>query len=133
MEYAYNKVRENLGLAQERQKHYYDQKVSGGEYTVGDIVMLYTPAVKKARSRKLYRRWTGPYRIVKVISDVVFRLQKLDGRGRTVVHYNRLKPFTGPRERSPTREPDLPEKANELVTREPPVPIPAPEHLDEGN
>jgi hypothetical protein len=65
-------------LVQDRQKHYYDQKVSGREYKVGDIVMLYTPAVKKARSRKLSRSWTGPYTIVKVISDVVFRLQILD-------------------------------------------------------
>jgi hypothetical protein len=65
MEYAYNKVRENLGLAQERQKHYYDQMVSGGEYTVLNTVMLYTPAVKKAISQKFSRSWTGPYRIVK--------------------------------------------------------------------
>jgi hypothetical protein len=88
---------------------------------VEDIVMLYTPAVKKARSRKLSRRWTGPYRIVTVISEVVFRLHKLDGRGRTVVHYNRLKTFAEPRQRFPTRKPDLPEKANESVTGEPGV------------
>ena len=44
---------------------------------------------------KFFIRWSGPWKIVKVISDVTYRIQLIDKgkrrRVRQVVHFNRLK------------------------------------------
>ena len=53
---------------------------------------LHCPAVRKGSSRKLHRPWQGPYVIVKVIGDTVYRIQHLSNpRKGKVVHYNCLK------------------------------------------
>ena len=57
----------------------------------GDRVRVYQPCTSKGQTRKLWRPWTGPYRVVKKISDVVYRVQLEGGRKRKVVHFNRLK------------------------------------------
>ena len=46
---------------------------------------------KKGQVKKLQRSYRGPFRVVKVISEAVYRVQKVDGRKRMVVYYNRLK------------------------------------------
>ena len=76
---------------------YYDTKVHGkAAYKKGDYVWLHCPAVPKGCSRKLHRPWQGPFIVVKLIGDVVYRIQLLsNSRQRRVVHYNRLKPYEG--------------------------------------
>ena len=77
----------------ERHKRTYDLKQFQNNYKVGNQVLLYTPAVKKGKSKTLSSRWTGPYRIIEVLSDVVFRV-RLSGQVKDkIVHHNRLKPF----------------------------------------
>ena len=98
LEKAYHKVRSHLGLSQQRQKLLYDRRVVGAPYEENDLVWLHCPAVPGERSRKLHRPWHGPYKVVKAISDVVYRIQHLDPpRRRLVVHVDRLKPYRGPR------------------------------------
>ena len=61
-------------------------------YEVGDRVMMRNKNTKKGLSPKLRSdRWLGPYRVIKVISDVNYRVQL--GRRKLVAHYNNLKPF----------------------------------------
>ena len=95
MELAFEKVREHTKTKQQRQKYYYDRKVHPGNqkliYTVGDWVRVHVPHTKKGQVKKLQRSYRGPFRVVKVISEAVYRVQKVDGRKRMVVHYNRLK------------------------------------------
>ena len=94
LESAYHRVRTQLALQQRRQKTLYDRKVAGHSYSVGDHVWLHCPAVTRGNSRKLHRPWQGPYKIVKVITDVLYRIQLVkQPRRRIVVHYNRLKPY----------------------------------------
>ena len=45
LEVAYCTARENLCREQKRQKEQYDHKATGGRYTEGDLVWLYSPAV----------------------------------------------------------------------------------------
>ena len=102
LEVAYRTAWENLRRGQKCQKEQYDRKATGGRYTEGNLVWLYFPAVPKGRSRKLHWPWKGPYRVVKVISDVIYwiRLVSASERGQPnrrhrphlVVHFNQLKP-----------------------------------------
>ena len=42
--------------------------------------------------RKLHRPWTGPYRVLRKLSDVNYRIQDVQApRRRPVVHFDRLK------------------------------------------
>ena len=47
----------------------------------------------KGKSRKLHCPWNGPFRVVKKLSNVVYRIQDTcSRRKRQVVHFDRLKP-----------------------------------------
>ena len=90
-ENAYHIVRTRMQRVQKRTKDYYDKNVTGSVFERGDRVRVYLPCTSKGQTRKLWRPWTGPYRVVKKISDVVYRVQLEGGRKRKVVHFNRLK------------------------------------------
>ncbi len=104
---AFTMVRERVQAAQQRQKDYYDRRATGGRFKVGDRVWLYSPAVPRGRTPKFHCPWKGPYVVVKVISDVTYRIQ-LEGQGgrrrrqRIVTHFNRLKPCHTPLTCGPT-------------------------------
>ena len=88
-------ARENLRAAQKCQKDYYDSGSFGEAYSVGELVWLKKIAIPKGTSRKFFIRWSGPWKIVKVISDITYRIQLVNkgghGRLRKVVHFNQLK------------------------------------------
>ena len=63
-ENAYHIVRTRMQRVQKRTKDYYDKNVTGSVFERGD-----------RQTRKLWRPWTGPYRVVKKISDIVYRVQ----------------------------------------------------------
>ena len=100
-------LRERLQLAHERarlslkksaatQKRDYDKRASGTPLEAGQFVWLHVEAFKKGTSRKLTaRRWDGPYLITDKLSDVLFRIQRGKNYKPRVVHYDRLKPYTG--------------------------------------
>ena len=90
---AFDLVRDHTSMHHERQKAFYDRKVYGKLYTPGDSVWLYSPVPQRGTSRKLYHPWTGPFKVVKKISDVTYRIQQQQGkRVRKIVHFDRLKP-----------------------------------------
>ena len=86
-------ARDKLMEAHDRHKRAYDIKQFQNNYKVGDLVLLFTPAVKRGRNKKLSSRWTGPYQIVEVLSDVVLRIRLNNKIKDRVVHHNRLKPY----------------------------------------
>ncbi|CAC5415821.1 unnamed protein product [Mytilus coruscus] len=88
-------ARENINNASDKQKWYYDYKVNFKPYSVGDAVWLHDPKRKVGISPKLQCNWDGPYLILNSISDLVYRIQKLESSKPRVVHYNRLKPYHG--------------------------------------
>ena len=96
LEKAYRQIRSHTKLMQKRQKEVYDRHLEGSPYQVGDSVWLHCPAIPRGRSRKFHRPWQGPFEVIKVISDVVYRIRRCSSpRQRLVVHFNRLKPYTG--------------------------------------
>ena len=89
---AYHQVQVRMGLQQDRQKEVYDRRRHGEPYKEGDCVMLYNPVIPHGHSKKLHRFWCGPFRVLKRLSEVTYRIHHCQGgRKRIVVHFNRLK------------------------------------------
>ena len=84
--------RSQLNKNQVKQSHYYNKTMHEISLEVGSLVWLFTPARKKGLSPKLSSAWSGPYEIVKKLSDITFRIKPVNGRKLSVVHVNRLKP-----------------------------------------
>jgi hypothetical protein len=94
---------ENLAREVRRQQAAYRQ--GGWAPKVGDQVWLYSPATTASTGRKLARPWTGPWRVEREISQVLFRVVDARGRGADAA-LDRLKPFYEPRDgQSATRPP----------------------------
>uniref|UniRef100_A0AAR2LYA0 Integrase catalytic domain-containing protein n=1 Tax=Pygocentrus nattereri TaxID=42514 RepID=A0AAR2LYA0_PYGNA len=77
------------------QKKFYDLRVRGPKYEVGDKVWLRDKARKRGRCPKFQRHYTGPYKIKEKLSEELFKLSS-QGRPVFVAHYNRLKLCTVP-------------------------------------
>ena len=93
LEKAYSVAREKLQTAAQCQKMNYDQRIHGEPFKVGDLVYLHSSVIPKGKSRKLHCPWTGPFSVIKRISDNVYRIQDVrNKKKRQVVHFDRLKP-----------------------------------------
>ena len=94
---AYEHVRKCTGAQQQRQKELYDRRVHGQLHDIGELVWLHQSAVPRGSSKKLYHPWTGPYRVLKRLSDANYRIQHIEHpRKRMVVHFDRLKSCHSP-------------------------------------
>ena len=92
---AYDHVRDKMDVTFERQKQHYNKKVHGKPYNVDDYVWLYSPAVPPGQSKKLHHPWSGPFQIIKRLSDATYRIADTSAkRQRHIVHFDRLKPCT---------------------------------------
>ena len=94
-------VRENLKRAQKLQKAYYDTKSHGQPFRVGDRVWYRNRT--RTRRKKFIKPWCGPWKVLKALSDVTYRIEKErrrpgKRRQRKVVHFNYLKPCFSPPE-----------------------------------
>ena len=91
---AYEKVRANTTRQLDHQAELYNEKVHGKPYEVGSHVWVLFPQVPRGKSKKLYRPWSGPFVVVKRLSNVTYRVQDCNNRRkRMVVHFNRLKQY----------------------------------------
>jgi transposase InsO family protein/predicted aspartyl protease len=88
-------ARESMFAASASQKKRYDHRSNPTQYKRGDPVWLHNPARVKGRSPKLQSPWEGPYLIVKVLSDIVYQIQRGPQAKPRVVHHDRLKPYYG--------------------------------------
>ena len=88
MNNAFEFAHQNLGIAAQRQSLYYDK----GKFHSGDWVWRwYLPAI----SNKLGQGWTGPYLVLRKISDVTYEIQLNSENKPITVHVDHLKPFQG--------------------------------------
>ena len=87
-------VKGHQAKASRQQKTAYDFRANFQYYSEGELVWLQTKAKKRGICPKLQRRYKGPYRITDRVSEVLYRLIPLEGGPETVVHFNRLKPYT---------------------------------------
>jgi hypothetical protein len=72
-------IRENLKLAQMRQKSYHDKGTAPRHYEVGDYIYLKVSPTKGVQrfgvKRKLAPRYISPYEIIEVCGPVAYRIQ----------------------------------------------------------
>ena len=89
---AYSDVRHHLEVSHQRQKEIYDRRVHGEPYKEGDLVWLFNPAVPLGQSKKLHHPWTGPFTVLKRLSEADYRIKEVYGKKMpSVVHFDRLK------------------------------------------
>ena len=65
------------------------------EFEIGDLVLLYCPAIKRKRSKKLSRLWTGPYRVLRKLGPVNYEILRMhrSKEKKEIIHVDRLKEF----------------------------------------
>jgi hypothetical protein len=91
LEDSFEYVRDALQKSAERRKRYYDTSRRGKQYEEGELVWLFNPQRKIGKSPKLQKCWSGPFKIVKKLNDILYQIRKRDKL--KVVHYNNLKRY----------------------------------------
>ena len=85
------KARHNLKHAALKQRKYYNVHLTYYQYKKGDIVYYHYPIKDKKSSKDNYYPWKGPYFIVQVLSDCLYRIQAGPNKPSQVIHHNKLK------------------------------------------
>ena len=81
-----------MGSEQRRQREYYNRKVHGEPFEEGDVVWLFEP--HKAKSRKFYLPWHGPFEVISRTSEVTYMICIQGNKEKwQKVHFNRLQPY----------------------------------------
>ena len=70
----------------------YDRESRAASYKVGDKERMLELAKSKGKSKKLTRKWKGPFEVVEVISEQNLRIKACSKNGKSsIVHKNLLK------------------------------------------
>lgn len=101
---AHEAVRSRVDELINKRREYNSTVVNVPDYSIGSKVLLYIPALKPGRRRKLSALWRGPYEVVDQLNDKLnYKVQLLDKKGRKVnnakvllVHVARLKRYIDP-------------------------------------
>ena len=88
---AYEVVRRQLGKTAERNKHYYDLRVKPAAYKVGDLVYYFNPRRYRGLQEKWQRKFTGPFRVLKVLGPVNILIQRSPRARPFAVHIDKVK------------------------------------------
>jgi len=96
LHHAYATVRQNISSAHTRNKTQYDQQRSFSPFQVGDQVWLFTPVVKRGKTKKFTLQWRGPYTVLDRINKKSHQIKLIGSSVKPfAVHHNRLKPCYG--------------------------------------
>jgi len=90
---VYSIVKQNNQIRMSKAKIYYDRKIRGAQFNVGDAVLIYNP---KPKHTKLQRKWDGPY-VVKARNNLDYIVQSTHTKRLKTenIHQNRLKKWHG--------------------------------------
>ncbi|UYV66458.1 hypothetical protein LAZ67_4001743 [Cordylochernes scorpioides] len=75
-------ARLNILRSQERDKSRYDQSHRPVHYQTGDLVWVFTPVRRQGLAEKLLKRYFGPYRVNRQLSEVTYEVEPLEKRPR---------------------------------------------------
>ncbi|PAA74262.1 hypothetical protein BOX15_Mlig002146g53 [Macrostomum lignano] len=91
---AFDTVHGRLRSAQAERNRLANQDSRFVPFEEGQLVMLRNSVVKRGQTRCLSAKWKGPYRVLRRLGEVNYRIQDETGRRRRlVVHHDRLKCF----------------------------------------
>jgi transposase InsO family protein len=91
MEHAHALVRRHSEGAILRQKHYHDMKMSYERFKEGEEVYVYFPQRKTGCSPKLTSFWRGPFLVLSMVSEVLYKVNCGRNGKEQVVHCDRMK------------------------------------------
>ena len=102
---VWSTAKEAIEDGKTRQKGFYDRKCNASDLQVGDCVYYWTPRGQIGRTKKLMKRWKGPY-IIKKLTDTNATIQLFNDPDQVpfVVHLNTLKRYKGPLLRGSSHE-----------------------------
>ena len=106
-----------------RQEELYNRKVHGMPHKKGSLVWLYDTVILRGHSKKFHRPWTGPYQVVKQLSESTYRVRHVLNNHYKNVHFDRLKQCS-PHTRFSTATPPTPTDSS------PETPPPISTHLE---
>ena len=96
---AHQRVRDALGASARTMKNYFDRRIKGQAFTVGQTVWLFWPKpLIRQQRKKLTQLWTGPWVIERFFSPIVVQISHPLTRKRQTVHVDRLVPCLTPTE-----------------------------------
>ncbi len=99
---AFKTAKDVLHTAHKTQKHFYDRWARANVFKEGDLVLWLDRKTRRGRCMNLNRPWTGPWKIIKRLGEVVYRIKyegsERVGVKRRIVHHNQLKRFHDVRE-----------------------------------
>ena len=95
LELSHQLAREALGKSAERAKRQYDKNICQVQYKIGDAVWHLVKNTKRVKNkvRKFLPAYEGPYFILGLLDDLVYRIQKSQRTKVKVVHHDKLKPY----------------------------------------
>ena len=106
---TYDLVADTTRLSHRADTPYTDRRQKGYVFSENDLVWLYESKARKGVTKKLdAKRWTGPWRIVRVVSTCVYAIKNISTGTSRVVNVDRLAPY---RQRQPEQfhvAPDMP-------------------------
>lgn len=75
----------------EKQQRYYDKNANSLAYDIGSLVLRWYPPSGK---QKLGLGWTGPYEIIRKISEITYEIKDCKTLKTKIVHVDHLKQFS---------------------------------------
>ena len=95
MQKAYRIVGDHLRATFDRAKRRYDQRVREVRFKLDSYVWFYCPKLHAGRGRKFRKLTDGPYRIIRILNDVNYVIQKHPGSRPQICHVDRLLKYEG--------------------------------------
>ena len=87
---AYTYVSKSNKKIHQDNKRLYDRRAKLRKFKFGDIVYLYSPAMKPGLSRKFNKPWSGPHNLTRVVTRLNYEIVNQNNKKLTV-HINRRK------------------------------------------
>ena len=95
MQKAYQIVSDQLKVTFDRAKRRYDQRVHAVHFPLNSYVWFFCPRLTAGRGRKFRKLTDGPFRIVRILNDVNYVIQKVPGGRLQICHVDRLLRYEG--------------------------------------
>ena len=95
MQKAYRIVSDQLKATFDRAKRRYDQRIREVRFKLNSYVWFYCPKLHAGRGRKFRKLTDGPYRIIRILNDVNYVIQKNPGSRPQICHVDRLLKYEG--------------------------------------
>ena len=105
-------TKDNIMMSYLKYKKYYDRKASAAPLKVNDYCYILNPTADNQSTKFAFEDciWTGPYIVIKVLSNNNYTIQKLGTRYTQTLHRIRIRPYVPDQ-----RLPDVTVRSNEYL------------------